>query len=410
FSSVVLLANGYIALQKYGIGYNAKPIWKLANKDFTYLSDREYDSIIEANEELFKVSINGNEGFVDLNGNAIVEKNYCDNGLILTHCFADRGLEDADGTVILSLSEHYSSIEFIKDTLLKVCKQNKYALFSIKGETLTDFKYTDILCREDGTIQATRNNIVGRLDANGNEIADVETFAGGYLKSLYGDYSVFNDVDEIIIPTGYSKIEILDNDGILALWKGNKVAIGNIANEKTEFVYESVRSIGNGFYVVSRTFSKKTRVRHTGYGYRGNSYTYYTLDNKKEKKYGIIDRILRIVITCKYSSISDFDDEQNLTATNSNGENKTISLQKLKKKASHALELSVGTEYDAKVQYFMPIGLIIKIQGKSFVVHKKYLFKEKKVFKKGESFIAKYLGKDENGHPIWETKLNRFMD
>ena len=410
FSSVVLLANGYIALQKYGIGHNAKPTWKLANNDFTYLSVREYDSIIEANEELFKVSINGNEGFVDLNGNAIVEKNYCDNGLILTHCFADRGLEDADGTVILSLSEHYSSIEFIKDTLLKVCKQNKYALFSIKGETLTDFKYTDILCREDGTIQATRNNIVGRLDANGNEIADVETFAGGYLKSLYGDYSVFNDVDEIIIPTGYSKIEILDNDGILALWKGNKVAIGNIANEKTEFVYESVRSIGNGFYVVSRTFSKKTRVRHTGYGYRGNSYTYYTLDNKKEKKYGIIDRILRIVITCKYSSISDFDDEQNLTATNSNGENKTISLQKLKKKASHALELSVGTEYDAKVQYFMPIGLIIKIQGKSFVVHKKYLFKEKKVFKKGESFIAKYLGKDENGHPIWETKLNRFMD
>ena len=81
-----------------------------------------------------------------------------------------------------------------------------------------------------------------------------------------------------------------------------------------------------------------------------------------------------------------------------------------KKKASHVLELSVGTEYDAKVQYFMPIGLIIKIQGKSFVVHKKYLFKEKKVFKKGESFIAKYLGKDENGYPIWETKLNQSMD
>jgi hypothetical protein len=42
------------------------------------------------------------------------------------------------------------------------------------------------------------------VDVNGNEIADVKTFAGGYLKSSYGDYSVFNDVDEIIIPTGYS--------------------------------------------------------------------------------------------------------------------------------------------------------------------------------------------------------------
>lgn len=103
------------------------------------------------------------------------------------------------------MDEHFSSIEFLGDTLLKVCKQNKYALFSIKGETLTDFKYTDILCREDGTIQATRNNSVGCLDANGNEIADVKTFAGGYLKSSYGDYSVFNDVGEIVIPTGYSK-------------------------------------------------------------------------------------------------------------------------------------------------------------------------------------------------------------
>lgn len=59
---------------------------------------------------------------------------------------------------------------------------------------------------------------------------------------------------------------------------------------------------------------------------------------------------------------------------------------------------------------YKALNTIIKIQGKSFVVHKKYLFKEKKVFKKGESFIAKYLGKDENGYPIWETKLNQSMD
>ena len=233
FSSVVLLDNGYIALQKYGSGYYAKPTWKLANKDGVYLNNREYDSIIEANEKLFKVSINGYEGLVDLNGNVIIEKNYCDNGLVLTRCFADRGLENADGSVILSLDEHFSSIEFLEGALLKVCKQNKYALFSIKGETLTDFKYTDISCREDGSLQATRNNSVGGLDVNGNEIADVKTFAVGYLKSSYGDYSVFNDADEIVIPTGYSKIEILDNDGILALWKGSKVAIGNIAKEKT---------------------------------------------------------------------------------------------------------------------------------------------------------------------------------
>lgn len=404
FSSVVLLDNGYIALQKYGSGYYAKPTWKLANKDGVYLNNREYDSIIEANEKLFKVSINGYEGNIDINGNIIVERDSIENGYVMTRCFADRGLEDANGTVILSLEEHFSSIEFLNGDLIKVCKQNKYALFNIKGESLTDFKYTDISCREDGSIQATRNNNVGGLDVNGNEIADVKPFAGGYLKSSYGDYSVFNDAEEIIIPTGYSRIEILDNDGILALWKGDKVAISNLANDKTEPIYESVKSVGNGFYVVSRTISKKIRVRHTGYGYRGNPYTYYTSNNKKEKKYGIIDRALRIVIPCKYSSISDFDDEQNLTTTNANGEKKTISVQKLKKKVSLISELSIGTEYEVKVQTFKTIGIVVKIQGGSYIIHRKHLYKDKKNFKKGESFIAEFVGYDQIGHPIWKTK------
>ena len=53
----------------------------------------------------------------------------------------------------------------------------------------------------------------------------------------------------------------------------------------------------------------------------------------------------------------------------------------------------------------MPIGLVVKIQETSYVIHKKYLFKSKQEFKKGESFIVKYLSDDQEGFPIWETRM-----
>ena len=507
FSSVTLLDNGYIALeQSSAVRYNnVQKKWILAKPDGTILNDREYDSIPIVNENSFRVYIAGNEGSIDLDGNPIVEKIASENDYVITHCFAVYGLEDPEGNVILSLDEHISSIVITEDSVLIVCRNDKYALYSINGDqitehkfstityetnncyavvegkvkghidslgnyiessaesitddgitifvimekyglrytngeiiipaeytsikflkekllavrkgsqvalfdtegkALTEFKYSDVSCREDGSIQATRNKTLGGLDDQGKEIADILHFNGGYLKSSFGDYSIMSDAEEIIVPVGYSNIELLDNDGIFALWKGTKVAICNTSKDKTEAIYESAKSIGNGFIVVSRTISKKTRIRHTGYGYRGNPYTYYSTNIVKEKKYGIIDCQLRTIIPCKYASISDFDTEQNLTATNANGEKKTISLQNLKKKASHTLELSIGMEYEAKVQSFMAIGLIVKLHGNSFIIHKKHLFKEKKNFKKGELLIAKFGGYDQNGHPIWSTKAS----
>ena len=195
----------------------------------------------------------------------------------------------------------------------------------------------------------------------------------------------------------------MDNNGIFALWEGNKVAIGNLSKEKTEPLYESVESIGNGFYVVSRTISKKVRVRNIGYGYRGNPYTYYTSEVSRKRRFGIINSSFQTIIPCKHASISNFDDQQNIIITKANNEKKTVSLYDLENKASHILDLTLGTEYNVKVHAFMAIGIIVKINENSFVIHKKHLFKEEKDFNKGESFIAKYMGNDSDGHPIWET-------
>ncbi len=108
YSSISLLNNGYIALQKTIVSdYSTKRKWKIKRNDGSILNEKEYDSIIETNDTSFKVTIDGYEGFVDFNGNAIVEKKLCPNGFVQTHCFADNGLEDADGNVIISIEEQF---------------------------------------------------------------------------------------------------------------------------------------------------------------------------------------------------------------------------------------------------------------------------------------------------------------
>lgn len=503
YKSVVLLDNGYIALQKEtrtGNIYNLT--WKLARKNGMSLNDEEYDSILEANQEYFKVTIDGHEGIIDLDGNVVIEKSPLDGNLVLTNRFADYGLENSDGNVILSLDKHFSSIELTEDGSVKACLNKKYALyntdgiritehefssityetndryavvkdginghinssgnyiesstiyiaeirmfifvvmakyglrasngdiiippicssidylvgkllavrkdslvalFDIEGKQLTEFKYSTISCSEDGFVLATRNEVTGRLDDNGNEIADTVHFNGGYIKHLFGEYSVENDLGEIIIAKGYTKIELLDNSGIFSLYKGSNVAIGNIAKEMTEPIFKSVRPIGNGFFVVSKIVKKIIRERKTGYGYRGNPYTYYNSRTIEEEKYGVINNNFQSVISCKYTSISDFDSEQKILVTDSCNGSKSISLSKLKQNASRISELSRGIEYRANVKAFKAFGIIVKIQGKPFLIHKKQLFKNIRQFKKGDSFVAKYLGNDRNGYPIWKT-------
>lgn len=370
------------------------------------ITEHKFSTITYKTNNCYAVVEGKIKGHIDSLGNYIESsaESITDDGITIFVIMEKYGLRYTNGEIIIPAE--YTSIKILKEKLLAVSKGSQVALFDIEGKALTEFKYSDISCREDGSILATRNKTIGGLDDQGKEIAEIIHFNGGYLKSSFGDYSIMSDAEEIIVPIGYSNIKLLDNDGIFALWKGTKVAICKTSKDKTEAIYESAKSIGNNFIVVSRTISKKTRIRHTGYGYRGNPYTYYSTNIVKEKKYGIIDYQLRTIIPCKYASISDFDNEQNLIATNANGEKKAISLQNLKKKASHSIELSIGMEYEVTVQSFMAIGLIVKFLGNSFIIHRKHLFKEKKNFTKGELLIAKFGGYDLNGHPIWSTKAS----
>ena len=119
---------------------------------------------------------------------------------------------------------------------------------------------------------------------------------------------------------------------------------------------------------------------------------------------------MKTVIPCKYKSLSGPDDEQNLTAINAKGKEITISLNKIQKKSTKAFELIEGSEYIAKVKAFMAIGVIVKIQNDTYIIHKRYLYKEKKDFSKGELLYVTYLGIDKYEHPTWSTRESTQTD
>ncbi|MBR4157063.1 MAG: WG repeat-containing protein [Bacteroidales bacterium] len=504
YSSVSLLDNGYISLRIVKAnGYLTKTIWKILRNDGSVLNDMEYDSILEASEESIKVRIGEHEGFIDINGNAMVEKKTSENGFVLTHRFADRGLEDKDGNTIISLDEHFSCIEIMEGNLIKTCKNNKYALYSIdgtpitehkfssitceaknryavlegdvnghidsqgnyietsaeqiaedgttiyilkgkyglkssvggiiipaeyssidylakrllaikkdsrvalfnfEGEPLTEFKYSSISCNEDGSILAVRNKFIGGLDENGNEIIDFTPFNGGYLCSSFGEYSVVDETKKkVIIAKTNSMIKILDEDGVFSLHNNGKISLANKSNKVTNKTYNSVENIGNGFFVVSCTITKEIKERKTSYGYRRNPYTYYATREISMLRFGVVDKKLNTIISCKYKSISTFDSNNDLVAVDDKGTNKTFSLEFLNQISAGIIELAKDVEYQAQVVRLMSIGIVVKIDHRTYIVHKRYLYKQQSEFALEENLMVKYLNNDSKGFPIWET-------
>lgn len=101
-------------------------------------------------------------------------------GMSIFVIMAKYGIRVSGGNIIMP--PIYSSIDYLLRKLLAVRKGLFVALFDTEGKQLTEFKYPTISCSEDGFVLATRNEVTGRLDDNGNEIADTVHFNGGYIK------------------------------------------------------------------------------------------------------------------------------------------------------------------------------------------------------------------------------------
>ena len=385
--------------------YSYNALWGALNNNFEEIIPFEYISLNKTDDDkIIAAKSNGSTGTYDFEGHFIIDRTPLIANLILTKRFDDCGLEDSDGKEIISLEEHCLEITVVGNSYLRVRKNNLWALYDKNGIKLSDFKYSSLTIGDDGSIQCYRNNQRGTLSEDGKEIADFIPFNGGYIRSLFGEYSVVDESKiETIIDNTNSKIELLDKDGVFTLQDNGGFILANKFKNITTVTYKSVQNIGNGFFIVSRIITKVVKNRHTGYGYKGNPYTYYTTNNQSSVRFGVIDKKLKMIIPYKYKSISDFDSNHNLVAIENDGTDKTFSLDTLNQKSAETVKLTADLEYQAKVKFFIPIGIIVEISDETYLVHRKYLYKPKKKFTLNELLIIKYLGDDKDGHPIWQT-------
>ena len=391
FSNIDILENGYI------VGFLGKKC-KLLKRDGSFLSETQYDSIDESTNSYFVVKINDSLGKIDLEGNVVSEKLEFVNGLVLLKQFEYYGLEDKNGNNIISIDNHYTNISNLDDNYLKVLLGDKYALFSVTGEKLTDFKYTE-LEYENGNIFAERNQKRGKLDIEGNEVVSKTFFNGGIICSTFDGNYVVNDSNEIVIPVKYNRIELIDNNGTLALYTNSNVILIKFPDIENSKIYRNIKDIGSGYYIVAREFCIKKKEKRRTYSRLKGYHTYFITHKTYQIRYGLINKELELIIDCRYKSISEFDHDFKITLVDFNDKNRVLYLEEFSK--LEEVRLEKGMQYEMIIDSFHYVGLNVRYKEYVFVVHRKFL--EKNEYKIGEGISIIYKGKDKKGNKEWEV-------
>lgn len=370
------------------------------------MTDFKFSALRYEDDNRYAVTEGNVKGHIDGRGNYVASMSaLTTDGHKIFVLMEKYGLKALDGAEIMAPT--YQKIEDLGGGFLAVKGTTGIALVRTDGTVLTEFRYSEIKMSDSGDIAASRNGRTGRLDHSGQEIAEVRTFDGGSIRETFGDYIVVNDNGETVIEACCSSIELLEDEGgtpLFALWNNGKAVIANMSKDRTQAEYDSIVPIGNGMYVVKRTKCRKTYTasqRSGAYGYQNSR---RDVSYVAEKKFGIIDHHLKPMLPCKYESITGFDAEQRITAIYAQGDGTTFTLEDLRKSSPRACGLIAGTEYEAWVKRYMAIGLVVEIQGSTYIVHKKYLYKTSDSFMIGDYMNVTFLGVDEEAYPMWSTK------
>ena len=121
----------------------------------------------------------------------------------------------SEGNVIISLDEHISSIVITEDSVLIVCKNSKYALFSMDGTQITEHKFSSITYETNNRYAVVENKVKGHIDSLGNYIESSAvsiTDDGITIFVIMDKYGLRYSNGEIIIPAEYASIKFLEGN------------------------------------------------------------------------------------------------------------------------------------------------------------------------------------------------------
>ena len=266
-----------------------------------------YDSVGYGSGDLVSVSAGGKAGYVDLNGNVVIDLVYdkafsfSEEGIAQVQINDKVGYIDTKGDVVIPFV--YEEFGSFRDGKVRAKKDGKWGFIDLNNSVLIPFEYDGLSDFNEGIAVAKKGEKFGYIDEAGSAITEYKwdtagTFSEGlaYVTDESGQYCV-NPNGEIVFAVPIAGIQysaFRNGVAIICQVSEEKDADGRtvrkygmIDNTGAVLIapeYDSLYSMGDGLYLI-----------------RIGDY----LDGKE----GLVDSKGRIILEAKYNSISSFDDD-----------------------------------------------------------------------------------------------------
>ena len=263
----------------------------------------KYDdvSIYGFREGLCGVCIDNKWGFIDKNGNTILDFIYESKG------------DEQSG----SLDSRYAVNYSFRDGLAPVKKDGLYGYIDKNGKVVIDFQFQYASSFHDGVASVAKGNKYGFIDKRGNIVIDYiydGAFAfnhGVGVVKIDNKFCYINKANEIISRMNYDSCTWISNDGLGAVKKDNKWGYMDLnGREVVPCIFDNATSFDNGVAVVKLNdrYLIITCKDSSLLGYDRNSINNTLIEMRSIDTNGLWNKYIER--NNHYKNISNWDDDE----------------------------------------------------------------------------------------------------
>jgi hypothetical protein len=258
------------------------------------------DCFVNMRGRLIAIKMSGKYGFIDINGNLVVQFEYDDvyhlfmGGFYAVNKNKMWGFLDISGKPVIQFE--YDDVRYFDGGFCAVQKNKKWGLINSLGQLVVKYQYDNAGVASEGLVAVKSGSYWGVIDTSGNVVvpfcySKVDPFHCG-LAPVCKDTGKRDDVGKwgfidksgcLIIPCQFSDSSYFENGVARVKFSEN--------DTETHFIDDSGKVVSSFPYNFFGGFDKN-----------GLNVAYY--GNEDNEKYGVIDKYGRIIIPFIYDDMS----------------------------------------------------------------------------------------------------------
>ena len=326
-SSLILIIVAVVLIVKF----TGNGLKRVENEYLTTLKG-EWDGAKDFSEGLAAVQDGDKWGFIDTEGNLVIETKYdgafsFSEGLAAVRQGGRWGYIDKTGKAVIPFL--YQSAQSFSDGMAVYQQGLYYGYIDRNGNKITDAVYTEASPFREGVACVRNDSAYGFLNKEGEFITEI--CYGESSKASEGLIAVYSDAGLQSLKTGY--LDLTGNVVLPPTWYDAKDFSEGLAAVQKEaftspwcFIDKTGQTVINGTWDSAESFSNERAIVHSAEGFRiidktgtvlgnayGKAYSYTEAGYARVAKadgtgwdFGFVDKNGQEVIALKYSSARDF--------------------------------------------------------------------------------------------------------